>query len=431
VSAPAIGLIGIAILFVILLARVPIGLGMALVGFAGFVVLGGLDGALGNLALIPQQILTSYQYAVIPLFVLMGTFATHSGLTRELYSSLYKWVGQFRGGLAMATVLACGGFAAMTGSGTVGAVTFGQIVSPEMRRYHYDPKLVSGCIAAGSTIGVLIPPSMGFILYGILTGVSIGKLFIAGIIPGVLEIVTYLVVIYVLCRRDPSRGPAGPKVGFKLKLTSLSAVLPVLGLFGLVMGGIYGGLFTPSEAGAIGAFGALVIALALRQLSRGGFVKALTDAARITGMVMLLVTGAFILASFLSISRLPFMLADTVAGLALPPYLILALILVAYILLGCAFDLLSVMVLTLPIIFPLIQSLGLNTIWYGVLMVRVLEVGAVTPPIGINSYVLAGVMKLPPETVFRGVIPFVIGDIFHIVLLAAVPQLSLFLLEAM
>ena len=426
-SSSLIGLIGIAILFVLLFLRVPIAFAMGLVGFAGFVVLGGFEGASSVLAMIPYRTVTSYHFAVIPLFVLMGTLATNSGITRDLYYSMHKWVGHFRGGLATATVFACGSFAAITGSAMAGTVTMGKIVAPEMRRYHYDHKLIAGCVAAGGTLGVLIPPSMGFILYGILTEESIGQLFMAGVIPGILEIVFYVVVIFILCRINPAIGPASNKATLNEKLKSLVNILPVIALFGLVMGGIYGGIFTPTEAGAMGAFGALVIGLIMRRLSGKDFVKSFSESVQISAQVVIIIICAFIFAAFMTLSRLPFMLAEIIVGLSLPPFAILAIILIVYILLGCAFDLMSLIIITVPIIFPLVVNLGFDPIWYGVLMVRVMEMGAITPPIGLNSYVLAGIMDVPVGTVFRGIVPFVIADIIHIAVLAAIPQISLFL----
>lgn len=423
----SVGLIGIAVLFALLSLKVPIGFAMAAVGFVGFAILTGIDGALSALALIPYRVVTNYYFAVIPLFLAMSALAVNSGITRDLYASAYKWVGQYPGGLVSATVLASGGFAAVTGSSMAGTVAMGKIVAPEIQRYNYEPRFVSGAVAAGGTLGILIPPSMGFILYGILTEQSIGQLFIAGIFPGILEVLFYLVVIFILCRLTPSIGPAGPKVSFKAKLTSSVGLLPVAALFALVMGGIYGGIFTPTEAGGIGAFGALVIGLGRRGLTGKGFVNSLTETAMVTSRMIALLMGAFIFAGFLSLSRIPFDLAEAVANLAIPPYAIIAIILFAYILLGCAFDLLSIIVITVPIIFPIVTSLGLHPIWFGVLVVRVLEVGAITPPIGINTYVLAGVMNIPASTIFRGIIPFVIADLFHIAILVAIPQISLFL----
>jgi C4-dicarboxylate transporter DctM subunit len=430
-SSITIGIIGIAILFIILFLRVPIGLAMAVVGFAGFAVLGSMSGALNILELVPYDVVTDYNFAVVPLFVLMGCCAAETGIVRDMYAAAYKWVGQFRGGLVSATILACGAFAAVTGSAMAGTATMGKIVAPEVAKYKYDNRFVAGAIAVGGTLGSLIPPSMVFILYGILTEQSIGKLFMAGIIPGIIVIIFYLVTIFIQCRINPAIGPAGPKTSLKEKGASLRHVLPALILFGIVMAGIYGGIFTPTEAAAAGAFGALVIGLVMKRLSFQGFKKSLSDSARITSMMILLLIGAFIFNKFLSVSRIPFELAGLITGLAMPRYFILSIIIFAYIILGCAFDLLSIMVLTIPIVFPIITNLGFDPIFFGVLIARVMEVGSITPPIGINSYVLAGIMDVPPGTVFRGIIPFLVSDFINIALLMALPQISLFLPSVM
>jgi C4-dicarboxylate transporter DctM subunit len=393
-SSVTIGFIGIAILFIILFLRVPIGLAMAVVGFVGFAVLGSWSGALSILELVPYDVVTDYNFCVVPLFVLMGCFAAETGIVRDLYATAYKWVGHFRGGLVSATILACGAFAAVTGSAMAGTATMGKIVAPEVAKYNYDNKFVAGAVAVGGTLGSLIPPSMVFILYGILTEQSIGRLFMAGVIPGIIVILFYLVTVFILCRINPSIGPAGPKTSFKEKT---------------------------------GAFGALIIGLVMRRLSAKGFTKSLSDSVRITSMMILLLMGAFIFNKFLSVSRIPFALADMITGLSLSPYLILCTIMVVYIILGCAFDLLSIVVLTIPIVFPIITGLGFDPIYFGVLIARIMEVGSITPPIGINSYVLAGIMDVPPSTVFRGIVPFIISDMFNIALLIAIPQISLFL----
>jgi C4-dicarboxylate transporter DctM subunit len=426
-SDPLVGLIGFLILFVFLFLKVPVGFALALVGFGGFAVLRSVDGALGMLAVIPFRVTTNYHLAVIPLFVLMGAIVANSAIARDLFATAYKWVGRLPGGLASATVLASGGFAAVTGSALAGTTAIGKIVAPEFRRYNYDPRLSAGCVAAGGTLGSLIPPSMAFIIYGILTEQSVGRLFMAGVFPGILEVVFYLVVIYVLCRLNPSMGPAGPGTSFKVKIASLGGVLPVLALFLLVMGGIYGGIFTPTEAGGIGAAGAIVISLAMRRLSFGSFIDSLLETVHISGMTLLIVIGAYIFGSFMAISQLPFFLANWIAGLSLPPLAVLALIIVVYLLLGCAFEIMSVLVLTIPIIFPIIKLLGIDPIWYGVIMVRMLEVGAITPPIGIGCYVTAGIMDIPAVNVFRGVFPFILADLCNIALLVAVPTISLWL----
>jgi len=327
----------------------------------------------------------------------------------------------------MATIAACAGFAAVCGTSTAGMVTMGKVALPEMQRYKYDDRLACGCIAAGSTMGILIPPSMGFIMYGILTETSIGSLFMAGIFPGVLEAVFYMFTIYILCRRDPMLGPPGAKTSIKEKIISLKNTWLVILLFFLVMGGIYLGIFTPTEAGAIGAFGAIVIALFARRLNSQNFLNSVLETAKFTAMIILVMAGAFTFMKLMTISKLPYMLGEFVAGLPLSKYFILAAIIFVYIILGMFLDVIGCILITVPIFFPVVMALGFNPIWYGVIMVRVMEMGLITPPIGLDVFTLSGTTGVPAGTIFRGVIPFLVSDILHIALLVAVPSISLFL----
>jgi tripartite ATP-independent transporter DctM subunit len=426
-SETTIGLIGIIILLVLIFLRMPIGLAMGLVGFTGFATLAGLQGALSNLSAVPYRYVADYTFVVIPLFLLMGSIAGNTGISRALYMATHRWVGQLRGGLAMATVVACAGFAAICGSSTATGAAMGKVALPEMQRFKYSPELSTGCIAAGGSMGILIPPSLGFILYAILTEESVGQLFIAGIIPGVLEAAFYIGTIYILCRIKPDLGPAGPKSSLKSKLISLKGVWSMLALFVLVIGGIYMGIFVPSEAAAIGSFGALVIGLATRNLKRENFFNSLEETGRSTAMIFLLVIGAMIFQRFLAVTNLPFLIAEFVAGLNTPAYFILGAIILFYIIIGCFLDVFSALVLTIPIIFPTIVALGFHPIWFGVIFVRVAEIGLITPPIGMNCFVIAGVTGVSLGTVFRGIAPFIVADILHVLLLVAVPGLSLYL----
>lgn len=422
-SLAAIGLIGIGVLMTLIFLGVHVGFALIMVGFVGFALVGGLGPGLANMALVPFAKVNDYTFAVIPLFLLMSAFAINSGIAREAYDMVRASVGQVRGGLAMATVGACGLFAACSGSSLAGAVAMGKVAYPEMKRYNYGSNLAIGCIAAGGTLGILIPPSIGFIIIGILTELSIGKLFMAGIIPGILEIVFYSVTIYILCRFNPQLGPAAPKTTIRHKVGSLRLSWPVLILFVLVIGGIYGGVFTPTEAGGIGAFGALVIGLIKRQLSRSSFADALMETARTTAMIIILLVGAFVFNAFLAITRIPFIASEYIAGLGLPPYIVLAIILFGYVILGMFFDIYAILILTIPIIYPTIIGLGFDPIWYGVIMVRVIEIGLITPPFGINLFGLAGTVDVPVGTMYRGIIPFFIADLCHVALLVAVPML--------
>jgi tripartite ATP-independent transporter DctM subunit len=309
---------------------------------------------------------------------------------------------------------------------TAGAM--GTVALPEMKKYKYAASLATGCIAAGGTMGILIPPSITLIVYGLLTEQSIGKLFLAGIIPGILEAVFYIITISILCKRNPALGPPGEKTSFEEKVVSLKGTWPVLGLFLLVMGGIYMGVFSPTEAGAIGAFGAFVFALAKRQLGRKNLSSALLETGKNTAMLLMILVGASIFGYFLSVSRLPFELSQIVAGLAVSRYITFAAVLAVYLFLGCFMLPMPLVIVTIPVIFPLVLSLGFDPIWFGIIVVRICEIGQITPPVGLNIFVIRGVAKdVPIGTIYRGVIPFVITDLFHLAMLVACPQLSLFL----
>jgi C4-dicarboxylate transporter DctM subunit len=426
-SEPVIGLLGVVLLMVLLSLRMPIAFALALVGFIGFALIVDLGGALTNLRLVPWRYIADYNLAVLPLFILMGSITANTGVTQDLYGSAYTWVGQYRGGLAMSTIMATGAFGAVCGLSLAAVATFGRIVKPEMERYNYDPKLAAGSVAAGSTLTSLIPPSLPFIIYGILAEQSIGRLFIAGIFPGITEIIFYFVVIYIICRRNPQMGPAGPRTSLKAKLASLKKAWATLALFVLVMGGIYMGIFTPTEAGGIGAFGAIVISLIQRRLTVQGFINSIGETARITAMALLIFIGAMLFSRFIAVSQLPFMLSEMISNLAIPDLAVIVVILIIYLFLGCFFDIITTLVLTLPILFPVIEAMGFDPIWYGVLMVRIIEIGVISPPFGLDCFVVAGAMNIKVGTVFRGIIPFVIADLFNVALLVAIPQISLFL----
>ncbi len=423
-----VGFIGIGVLLILLLSRMPIGLVMGLVGFAGFAYLKGLGPALGVLRTVPYGTFAEYGFSVIPLFILMGSFCFYAGLSKDLYDTVHKWIGQLRGGLAMATVGACAAFAAISGSSLATAATMGTVALPEMKRYKYDDRLATGCVAAGGTIGILIPPSVALIIYGIITEQSIGKLFLAGFIPGILEAVFYMVTIYIICTRNPIMGPRGPMTSFMEKIVSLKDTWIVLALFILVIGGLYMGVFSPTEAAGVGAFGALLFGLGRRRLGWRALKDSFVETGKTTGMIFVILLGAMILGYFLAVSRLPFELADIIGGLAVNRYIVLGIILVFYILLGAVMDSLAMMLLTVPIFFPLVMALGFDPIWFGIIIVRTMEIGLITPPVGLNVYIIKGVAKdVPMQTIFRGIIPFLIADIAHVALLVAVPQISLFL----
>ena len=426
-SPTVIGIIGIGVLLIVLFSRIPIGPGMALVGFAGFAFLSGMGPALGVLRQVPFEIFSEYNLSVVPLFILMGSFSMTAGLSEDLYRVAYKWLGHLKGGLAMATVGACAFFAAISGSSVATAATMATVALPEMRRYKYAPSLATGSIAAGGSIGILIPPSVILIIYGVIAQQSIGKLFLAGFIPGVLEAVFYIFTIVVLVQINPHLGPRGPQTNFRDKMISMVRVWEVVLLFLCVIGGIYAGVFTPTEAAGVGAFGAFFFALIRKRLTLPNFKESVTDTTRNTGMVFIIILGAMILGYFLSITRLPFEMASLIADLPVNRYIILTFILLLLAMLGCIMDSMAIVLLTVPIFFPVILGLNFDPIWFGILVVRVTEMGLITPPVGINVYIIKGISNEPMGTIFRGVIPFIMADILHIALLMAVPQITLFL----
>ncbi len=423
-----IGLIGIGILFIILMLRMPIGFGMALVGFVGFWYLSNFDAALSLLKLVPFRTFSSYDLSVIPLFVLMGELCYFSGLSKNLYDTVHHWLGHLPGGLAMATVGACAGFAAISGSSMATAATMGTVALPEMKRYKYDDGLATGCVAAGGTIGILIPPSVIMIVYGVITEQSIGRLFLAGFIPGILQALLYMLVIFVICKRNPLAGPRGPQTSLREKLSSLKETWVVAFLFVLVIGGIYAGIFSPTEAAGVGAFGAFVFALARRRLTWGSLKESLSVTGKTTAMIFIVILGAMVLGYFLAKSRLPFDLASIIAALPISKNAILGLVLFIYLALGCIMDSMAIVLLITPIFFPLVNTLGFDPILFGILVTRVTEVGLITPPVGLNVYVIAGIARdVPMNTIFKGIGMFLIADIVHIILLASIPAITLFL----
>ena len=426
-SPESVGIIGIAFLVLLLFARMWIGLSMATVGFLGLVYLRGLDGAVGVLGTVPYKYVAFYPMSAIPLFIFMAMVISNTGIGASLFKTAHTWLGQLRGGLAMAGVMASGGLAAIMGDSVAEVVTMGQIAVPEMRRYNYDNQLATGSIAAGGTLGILIPPSLGFILYGILTEQSVGMLFIAGILPGILLTFLFLVTIWCITTLRPTAGPPGSKTRFKEKIVSLKGTWHMLLLFLLIIGGIYGGIFTPTEAGGVGAFGAVVISAVSGRFTFKILFNSLLEATKITAMIMLLVVGAFIMMKFLALSKLPFILAESISRLPLPPYAIFAGIIVLYILLGMFLEIFGAIVLTIPVIFPLVMKMGFDPIWFGVIIVLVIEMGLITPPVGLNVFALAGVTGVPLDRIFRGVLPFVGAIIICIILMALFPQIALFL----
>ena len=430
-SPETTGLIGLILLIVLLFARMWIGAAMALVGFLGYTYIMGLKPAFAVVAQIPFSTIAWYPMSTVPLFIFMGVIIFNSGVGTALYDTAYKWVGQLRGGLAMSTVLACALFAAITGVSAPAVVTMGKVAVPEMRKRNYDDKLATGSIVCAGTLAFLIPPSMAFIIYGILTETSIGLLFIAGLIPGIMLSLLFVITITLITAIRPGAGPAGPKSSIREKITSLKGTWHTLLLFLIVLGGIYGGVFTPTEAGAIGAFGAIVITAFSRRLTIKSFLESLLEAGQTTAFVFLLIIGAYILMKFLAVSRLPFMLSETVAALPFPRMAIFAGIMLLYVILGMFLDIFSAVIITIPVIFPLIIALGFDPIWFGVVLVIVIEMGLVTPPVGLDVFILSGAIDVPLFTIFRGVLPFLVAMVIGIIILAIFPQIALFLPSTM
>jgi C4-dicarboxylate transporter DctM subunit len=422
-----VGLIGIALLIVFIFSGVPVGVTMGLIGFGGIIGINGLKKALASMALIPFDTVNQYNFSVVPLFLLMSVFVSRSGIGEDIYRAARAWVGHIKGGLAIATVAGCGLFAACVGSSLSTAVVMGKAAYPEMEKLGYDQKLAIGCIAAGGSLGLMIPPSMAFILIGIMTEVSIGRLFMAGIIPGILEIVAYAITIYIICKINPKAAPSVPNVPFREKVISLKYTWMVGALFLGVIGGIYGGVFTPTEAGALGAFGALILGLVTRRLNLDDLKFCFLDTAKFASMIMVMIIGGFIFGRFLSYSRIPNLASLWVVSLNIPPLVILSVILVSFLFFGMFFDMYGVVVLTTPILFPIMIGLGFDPVWWGVIMCRMIEIGMVTPPFGLNLFGLAASAQVPIAIMYRGIIPFVIADCFIVAILVAFPILSTFI----
>ena len=422
------GIAGCIALLVFLAASMPVAFSMALVGVAGFAFLVTSTAALSMATTDLYETFSSYSLTVIPLFVLMGQVCFHVGISRRLFHAAYQWLGALPGGLAMATVGACTAFGAICGSGPATAATMASVALPEMRRYKYSMELAAGAVASGGSLGMLIPPSVVFIVYAIITENSIGKLFIAGILPGLLIAALFCITIYIECKIRPELGPAGPRTSWREKFRSLLGVSETLILFVVVIGGMFGGYFTPTEAASVGAAGSLVIALVRRALTWKILVRVLFETLRTSCMVMVIVAGAVIFGRFLAITRIPFELAAWLGGLPLPGAVILLFIILFYLVSGCFVDALALVLLTVPIFYPVVVNLGYDPVWFGVIIVVVTQMGVISPPVGVNVYVVAGIARdIPLTTVFRGAMPFLLALVVAAVVLVFFPQLVLFL----
>ncbi len=427
-----IGIGGIAVMLVLLVLRMPIGTAMLLVGIVGFAILNGVPAALSAIGTYPFQYAAAYDLAVIPLFVLMGNCAAVSGMARDLFVAAYAWVGHWRGGLASATIAACAGFAAVSGSSVASAITMGRVCLPEMRRYNYDHRLATGTIAAGGTLGILIPPSTAFVIYGILTEQSIGRLLLAGILPGLLLTAIFMATIAIWTHYRPHYGPPGPRASWSERRSATAHAGPMMGVVLISIGGIYAGIFTVSEAAAVGGFLALAYALWKRTLGGGNFNRVLIETVGTTAMVFLILIGAQVFGPFLALSGLPEHIAELVKDLDVPRVVVLLMILGVYLLLGTFLEGFSMMVLTLPIVIPIVTALGYDLIWFGVIMVIVLEMGLIDPPVGINVFIVKGLVPdVPMSDIFAGIVPFWLAMMLCIGILIAVPDIALLIPNSM
>ncbi|MGB0750084.1 MAG: TRAP transporter large permease [Magnetospiraceae bacterium] len=421
--------IAFIILAFMLFIRVPIAVATGLVGICGIAAFQSWNAAFTQVGIIATETVLTYEFAVIPLFILMGALISRSGIASELYQASYALVGHWRGGLAISTVVSCGGFGAVCGSSLATAATMSRIAYPQMKKYGYKDSLATGSIAAGGTLGILIPPSIALVFYGILTETNIGDLFLAGIIPGIMGMFLYVAAVMYTTMRDPESGPAGEKMPPKERLKALLNVWSTTVLFVIVMGGIYGGFFSPTESAGIGAVGALLIAFFRGHANWEMIWQALTDATHTTVSMMMILIGAFLFANLVNVASLPQAITGWVSSLDVAPIVVIFIMVGIYIILGSLLESISMMLLTVPLFFPLVTSLGYDAVWFGILVVVVVEISLITPPVGLNVFILSSVLKeVPLKTIFHGVFPFIGADVVRLLLVIFVPWLSLALL---
>ncbi len=426
-SPELVGVIGLLIMFALFFIGLEIGFSMAIVGFIGFWYLTSFPAASNLLAKDVFDVFSSYSLTVIPLFIFMGQLAANSGIGRKLYDAAHRFIGHIPGGLAMATVIGCTFFGAICGSTTATAATFSSVSVPEMRRFKYADKLIGGSIASSGGIGIMIPPSVIFIVYGIFTQQSIGTLFMSGVVPGIMICFLFILAIYLWCKKDPTLGPKAARSTWAERLRALPGAIEIIIIFIIVMGGMMKGFFTPTEGGAVGAFSTLVLTMITRSINIKGIGKSIMETLVSSCMIMVIVAGATIFGHFLAISRIPFTVASYVGGLDIPKVFIMAIILFIYLLGGCVIDALALIILTIPIFYPVIMQLGFNPIWFGVVIVLITMMGVITPPVGMNSYVVAGVSKIPLKDVFAGIWVFLAALCVAAFLLLTFPDIALFL----
>ena len=427
-SPDTVALLGFVALFALMLLRVPVGMAMGLVGVVGYAYLVGGGPALKQVGTTSMRTVTSYQFGVIPMFLLMGAFVSASGVSRELFRAANTLVGHWRGGLGLATVFACGGFAAISGSSVATAATFSTVAYPEMRRYDYPQSFATGVIAAGGTLGAMLPPSTVLAVYGLITQQDVGKLFMAGIVPGLLAMLMYMLTIAIIVRVKPAYLPTVPKASRQERLQALRDVWAPTLLFVFVVGGLYGGVFTPTEAGGVGASGAFILGVLRRRLDGKAIRASLLQATRTAAAVFTVLIGALLFGYFLTITQVPQKVTEFLTGLGIGTYGVLALIMLMYLVLGCLMDAMAMIILTVPIIFPVVTQLGFDPIWFGVIIVMTVELGLIHPPVGMNVFVIKSVVHdVSFSSIFKGVLPFIATDILRLVILIAFPIIALWL----
>jgi tripartite ATP-independent transporter DctM subunit len=423
-----VALLGFVGMFALMAVRVPIGIAMGIAGVCGFAALSGWKAGLNLLANVPLSVVTDYNLSVIPMFILMGAFASRGGMSRELFAAGRAWLGHLRGGLAMASVAACGGFAAINGSSVATAATMAQVALPEMRRAGYHPGLAAGLIAAGGTLGIMIPPSVIFVLYGIMTETDIKKLFAAGVIPGLMAVLFYFIVVQVISRVRPDAMPRGETHTWRERWASIRGLWAVILLFLFVLGGIYGGLFTVEEGAATGAAGTLLIGVLRRRLTAVEIRAALIDTLRVSSAIMTIVIGAFLFGYFLTITQFTQKAVEFLVHLPIGAYGVLALVMVGYFILGAVMDELAMILLTVPVVFPAMMQLGFDPVWFGVIVVMAVTFGMICPPVGINVFVINSIARdVTLGRIYRGTMPFIAVDVVRLVILCAFPAISLWL----
>ena len=423
-----VGILGIVILIFLFVIEVPVAFAMTMVGLAGFAYLVSPNAALEMLAMDLFENFSNYNLTVVPMFVFMGCLAFEIGMSRTLFDASHAFFGRVRGGLAMATIMACAGFAAICGSTNATAAAMGAVSLPHMKRYGYDDSLATGSVAAAGSLGILIPPSALLIIFGIITEESIGKLFIAGVLPGILLAILFILTVAILCSRNHALAPLGKPTTLRQKYRAILAAGEVLILFILVLGGLFTGWFSPTQAGGAGAAGVLLLGLIRRTMNFRALVSAGKDTLLITCMVMFILAGAMIFGHFIAVTEIPFRLSDWVGGLTWPPMLIMAIIVLIHLIGGCFMDGFALIVLTVPIMLPMIKTLGIDIYWFGIIIVLIVEMGTITPPVGVNVYVIKGVAKdVPLETIFKGIFPFLLALILGVVILMIFPGIATFL----